>query len=65
VVEGGDRVAIRTDLSGYGRASGAQIDVRDGGTAVRLSQRGEVTWQEWFPEQDGWKKALAAVGLSE
>jgi len=32
---------------------------------VRLSERGLATWQGWFVEQGGWKKALAAVGLSE
>ena len=65
VVDGGDRIAIRTDFVGYGRGSGAETTVRDGGTAIRLSQSGQVAWQEWFVEHGGWKKALHAVGLSE
>lgn len=65
VVDGGDRIAVRADFVGYGRGSGAQTTVSDGATAIRISQGGLVTWQEWFAEQNGWKKALEAVGLSE
>jgi ketosteroid isomerase-like protein len=65
VVDGGDRIAVRTDFVGYGRGSGAETTVTDGGTAIRLSDRGQATWQEWFAEQGGWTKALKAVGLSE
>ena len=65
IVDGGDRIAIRADFVGYGRGSGAHTTVNDGATAVRFSQGGLVTWQEWFAEQNGWKKALEAVGLSE
>jgi hypothetical protein len=65
VVDGGDRIAIRGDFVGYGRSSGVKIDLTDGGTAIRLSARGLVTWQEWFAEQDGWEKTLGAVGLTE
>ena len=56
-------IAIRGDFVGHGRSSGAKAEVNDGATAVKLSARGLVTWQEWFVEQDGWKRALAAVGL--
>jgi hypothetical protein len=65
VVDGGDRFAIRADFIGYGRSSGVETSVTDGGTAVKLSPQGAVVWQEWFTEQDAWKKALEAVGLSE
>ena len=65
VVDGGDRYAIRTDFLGYGLTSGAKTVVTDGGTAMMLSPRGLITWQEWFVERDGWYKALEAVGLSE
>ena len=65
VRDGGDRLAIRADFVGYGRGSGVETTVRDGGTAVRFSARGLVIWQEWFAEQEGWKKALEAAGLSE
>ena len=65
VVDGGDRLAVRADFVGYGRGSGAETTVPDGGTAARLSQAGQITWQEWFAEQGGWKKALEAVGLAE
>jgi SnoaL-like protein len=65
VVDGGDRVAVRGDFLGYGRGSGAETAVPSGGTAAKVSDRGLVIWQEWFVQQDGWKKALEAVGLSE
>jgi ketosteroid isomerase-like protein len=65
VVDGGDRLAIRVDFLGYGRASGAEIAVSDAGTAVRLSERGLVVWQEWFVEQGGWSQAVEAAGLAE
>jgi SnoaL-like domain len=65
VADGGDRIAVRTDFVGYGRSSGVRTAVTDGGTAVKLSARGLVVWQEWFTEQHGWTKALEAVGLRE
>jgi ketosteroid isomerase-like protein len=65
LADGGDRVAVRTDFVGYGRGSGAKTTVTDGGTAVRLSGRGVIRWQEWFVEQSGWKKALEAVELQD
>jgi hypothetical protein len=64
VADGGDRLAVRGDFVGYGRSSGVETSLRNGGTAVRLSERGLVSWQEWFAEQDGWDRALAAVGLA-
>jgi hypothetical protein len=64
-VDGGDRLAVRADFVGYGRSSGAETALNDRGTAVKFSDRGLVVWQEWFAEQDGWTKALEAVGLSE
>ena len=63
VADGGDRFAVRADFVGNGRSSGVETAVNDGGTALRLSDRGRVAWQEWFAEQDGWTKALEAVGL--
>ena len=65
IADGGDRLAVRTDFVGHGRGSGVTTHITDGGTAVRLSERGLATWQGWFVEQGGWEKALAAVGLSE
>jgi hypothetical protein len=65
VADGGDRIAVRGDFVGYGRSSGVKTALKDGGTAARVSARGLVVWQEWFIEQDGWKKALEAVGLRE
>jgi hypothetical protein len=65
VVEAEDRIAVRGDFVGYGQSSGVKTDLSDGGTAMRFSPRGLVVWQEWFVEQDGWKKALEAAGLSE
>jgi ketosteroid isomerase-like protein len=63
VVDGGDRLAVRADFAAYGRGSGAKTTVKDGGTAVKLSDGGSVLWQEWFAEQDGWTRALDAMGL--
>jgi ketosteroid isomerase-like protein len=65
LADGGDRVAVRTDFVGYGRGSGVKTTVNDGGTAVRLSGRGVVRWQEWFVEQSGWNKAVEAVELQD
>ena len=65
IADGGDRFAVRADFVGYGRSSGVKTAVNDGGTALKLSDRGRVVWQEWFAEQGGWTKALEAVGLSE
>jgi ketosteroid isomerase-like protein len=65
VADGGDRIAVRADFVGFGRSSGVRTSIKDGGTAVRLSARGRAVWQEWFVEQDGWKRALEAVGLRE
>ena len=65
IADGGDRLAIRGDFTGYGRASGVETSVKDGGTALKLSPRGLITWQEWFVETGGWSKALEAVGLKE
>jgi hypothetical protein len=52
-------------LVAYGRGSGVETKVQNGGAAVTLSARGLVTWQEWFVDQDGWEKALEAAGLRE
>ena len=65
VVDGGDRLAIRADFLGVGRGSGVSTTLVDSGTAMRLSERGAVSWQEWFVEQNGWQKALEAAGLSD
>lgn len=65
MVDGGDRVAVRADFVGHGRGSGVETALIGGGTAAKLSARGRVVWQEWFVDQDGWAKALAAVGLAE
>lgn len=65
IVDGGDCAAIRADFVGLGRGSGVETTVKDGGTAFRFSARGLVIWQEWFAEQEGWRKALESVGLSE
>ena len=64
VADGGEHMAVGADFVGYGRGSGVKTEVTAGGTAVRFSPRGLVAWQEWFVE-DGWKRALAAAGLSE
>ena len=65
IADGGDRIAVQADFVGYGRGSGVQMAVNGGGTAIRLSPRGLVAWQEWSAEQGGSRKALEAVGLSE
>jgi hypothetical protein len=65
IVDGGDRVAIRANFLGVGRGSGVETSITDAGTAIRFSDRGTATWQEWFVEQGGWQKTLEAVGLSE
>jgi hypothetical protein len=64
LVDGGDRIAIRANFEAHGRLSGVRTTIVDGGTAIKLSRRGKVAWQEWYGEADGWTKALAAVGLS-
>jgi hypothetical protein len=51
------------ELVRAGVSSGAKTEVSDGATAAKFSPRGLVTWQEWFVEQDGRLRALAAVGL--
>jgi ketosteroid isomerase-like protein len=65
LVDGGDRLAIRADFFGVGRGSGVETTMNDAGTAVRVSARGRATWQEWFVVQNGWQKALEAIGLLE
>ncbi len=65
VIDGGDRLAIQTDFVGHGRGSGVRTEIRNGGTAIRFSPSGRITWQEWFVEPDGWDKAIAAVGLND
>jgi hypothetical protein len=62
VVDGGDRLAVRGDFVGYGRSSGAETALNNGGTAVKLSARGSGVWQEWFAEQDGWKRPSKPSG---
>ena len=57
----GDAVAIRADLIAHGRTSGAPITVRDGATAVRLSQRGLVEWQGWYVDENSWRDAREAA----
>jgi hypothetical protein len=65
MVDAEDCIAVRGDFVGYGRSSGVKTVLSDGGTAVKFSPQGLIFWQEWFVEQDGWKKALEAAGLSE
>jgi predicted ester cyclase len=65
VVNTEDNIAVRGDFVGYGRSSGVKTDLSNGGTAVKLSPRGLIVWQEWFVEQDGWMKTLEAAGLYE
>ena len=64
VADGGDRLAVGGAFVGYGRSSGVKTALDNGGTAVKFSARGLIMWQEWFVE-NGWEKALAAVGLSD
>jgi hypothetical protein len=64
VADGPDCMVVGGDFVGYGRSSGVKTTLSNGGTAIRFSARGRIVWQEWFVE-DGWEKALAAVGLSE
>jgi len=65
IVDGGDCLAVQADFVGRGRGSGVKTEVRDGGMAVRLSDRGLATWQVWHAEQGGWQQALASVGLAD
>jgi hypothetical protein len=65
IADGGDRLAIRTDFTGYGRTSGVKTELGNSGTAIRLSSRGMAAWQGWFLGRDGWTEALEAVDLSE
>jgi SnoaL-like protein len=65
IADGGERIAIRGDFVAYGETSGIKVTRPDSGTALKLSSRGFIVWQEWFTEQGGWKKALEAAGLSE
>ena len=65
VADGGDRIAVRADFVGHGKSSGVETALNGGGTALKLSALGSIVWQGWFVEQDGWTKALEAVGLRE
>ena len=65
LVDGGDRLAIRADFLGVGRGSGVSTTLIDSGTTMKLSARGAVSRQEWFVEQNGWRKALEVAGLSD
>lgn len=67
VVDGGRCLAVKADFVAHGRSSGLELNLLDGGTTIRLSDRGKVEWQAWFGEPDGsgWQKALEAGGLSE
>ncbi len=65
LVDADDRVAVRGDFVAYGRGSGVKIELRSGRTVMELSSRGKIARQEWFVEQNGWQRALEAVGASE
>ena len=65
LVDADDRVAVRGRLRRLRRGSGVKIELRSGGTVMELSSRGKIARQEWFVEQNGWQRALEAVGLSE
>jgi hypothetical protein len=65
IADGGDRMAIRADFTGYGRGSGVKTELIDAGTAMKFSSRGLAVWQEWFAEQGGWTRSLEVLGLSE
>ena len=65
LADAGDRIGVRVDFAGNGRSSGAATTLPDSGTVIELSARGLIARQRWFVEQDGWDKALEAVGLSE
>jgi ketosteroid isomerase-like protein len=62
VVDAGDRIAVRGDFLAYGRGSGAKTELTSGGTLMELSARGKIARQEWFVEQNGWQRVLAAMG---
>jgi hypothetical protein len=65
LVDGGDRLAVRGDFVGYGRGSGVKTELTSGGTVMELSSRGKIARQEWFVEQNGWRRTLEAAGLRE
>jgi ketosteroid isomerase-like protein len=62
VVDAGDRIAVRGDFVGHGRGSGVKTELTSGGTLMELSARGKIARQEWFVEQNGWQRVLAAMG---
>jgi hypothetical protein len=65
LIDADDRVAVRGDFVGIGRGSGVKTEVTAGGTVMELSSRGKITRQEWFVEQNGWRRVLEAAGLSD
>jgi len=64
VMDGGRVYAIRADFDGVGRGSGLRTTLTDAGTVIWSSPSSLIARQDWFVEQGGWKKALAASGLT-
>jgi hypothetical protein len=64
VMDGGRVYAIRADFEGVGRGSGLRTTLTDAGTAIWSSPSSLIARQDWYVEQGGWTKALAASGLT-
>ena len=64
VLDAGDRWVAEVEFAAQGKASGVPV-VRNSGTVYYFSPRGKVARQDYFWQQDGWKLALGAAGLSE
>lgn len=64
VVDLGDRLAVCIDFTTRGRSSGVETTVKGAGAAYRLSSRGKIRRQDFYMEEDGWQRALDAVGAA-
>ncbi len=64
-VAGKRTVVVQLDLTAFGRVSGIEVKVNGAGSVYHLSPRGRIARQDFLIAEDGWQKALEAVGLSE
>ena len=65
VADGGDCIAVRGAFVGYGRSSGVQTAVNDGGTAIKLSARAWSRGRNGSPSRTGGRRPSRPLGLRD
>lgn len=61
IIDLGDRIVLRSEMTGTGRASGARTE-QTWGSVIELSSRGRIARQHIYWT---WEETLAAAGLTE